>query len=245
MKMNIKNLVKSMKSREYYKLLCLKETDLLKKCILCKHYLNSQEWAIMMENFIKEQTGINNKVDNISGDGEKFGYNFEIKVSLGSQNGQFNFVQIRPDHNIDYYILIGYDIFEGTFGKVYVMKIPSVIIHDLIIEYGSYAHGTISKLGKIHNSNIKGRNLEFALRPNPQNTSNTVAYKLWKVLLKYEIDFKKLCESFKTPVQNILNTKIRKRKRSDNKFIKRNKSIRIHNLRRSKRLRFVTIKYSK
>jgi hypothetical protein len=184
----IQTLVETMRSEDKYKKLCIEETDLLKKCILCRYHLSSQSWSIIMENFIKDKLKLNNKKDETSGDCSKLDKNYEIKVSLGTSSGQINIVQIRPDHKIDYYIIVCYNIHEEVLGKVYTFLIPSNKIYTLIVEYGSYAHGTTSKLGLITDKNIFGRNLEYCLRPNP--LKNNIAKKLWNEFLKYEIEFK-------------------------------------------------------
>ena len=75
-------------------------------------------------------------------------------------------------------------------GNVHVIAIPSNDLYELIPTYGSYAHGTIKKLGRITSKNMKGRNCEYALRPNPQKRKeNDKNYDLWTELLKYEIEF--------------------------------------------------------
>jgi hypothetical protein len=82
---------------------CQLETHTLTMCILCKKYLSSNEWSIIIETSIKNKFKLGRAVDEMSGDcvSEKRN-NIEIKVSLGDKNGQFNFVQLRPDHNIKY-----------------------------------------------------------------------------------------------------------------------------------------------
>lgn len=101
-----------------------------------------------------------------------------------------SFVQIRPDHNIDYYILISYNLYDTSskIGKAFVFKIPSNSLYELIVKYGGYAHGTCKQLGKITIHNIKGRNCEYALRCDP-NKKKGKNYDIWKELLKYEVDY--------------------------------------------------------
>ena len=94
-----------------------------------------------------------------------------------------NFVQIRPDHNIDYYIFLAYDLFEGEVGEIYWLLCKAEELYQLIPEYGGYAHGTIKQLGKITPENIYGRNCEYALRPNPQARPGTKPRKLWEIML--------------------------------------------------------------
>ena len=104
-----------------------------------------------------------------------------------------NFVQLRPDHIIDYYLFVGYNLFEDTYGKVYTFLIPSNDIHELIINYGSYSHGTVFKLGNITKDNI----LEIMLIQIPSvsiTTAKPIAekYKTLKNLID-ELDKDKTC----------------------------------------------------
>lgn len=170
-----------------------KEEDLLKKVILCKYYLTAPSFGPLLEAYIKTKYKIKSAVDCVSGDGCKDGKNIEIKVSLGDKQGQLNYVQIRPDHNIDYYILLAYNMYEKTtdseldIGNVYIIKIPSSDLYELIPTYGGYAHGTILKHGKITKETMYGRNLEFALRPNPNQSTRTKSHRLWLELKKFII----------------------------------------------------------
>jgi hypothetical protein len=152
-----------------------KEEDLLKKVILCKYYLTAPSFGPLLEAYIKTKYKIKSAVDCVSGDGCKDGKNIEIKVSLGDKQGQLNYVQIRPDHNIDYYILLAYNMYEKTTDS------------ELIPTYGGYAHGTILKHGKITKETMYGRNLEFALRPNPNQSTRTKSHRLWLELKKFII----------------------------------------------------------
>jgi hypothetical protein len=56
---NFEQLVLEMKNdKKYFKDLCKKETDILKKCILCKRYLNSQASSPILESYIKTKFNI-------------------------------------------------------------------------------------------------------------------------------------------------------------------------------------------
>ena len=189
--MAMTELVALMRNTNGYSLtLFKKQKTLLNKCIVCKQYMSSQKWSVILEEYVKQTLSIKSKKNNTSGDGYKNNINIEIKVSLGSKTGVLNYVQIRPDHDIHLYLLIGYDLFANILGKVHVIAIPSNKLYELIPTYGSYAHGTIKKLGRITRQNIKGRNCEYALRPNPQKRKeNDKHYDLWTKLLECEIDF--------------------------------------------------------
>ena len=62
-------------------------------------------------------------------------------------------------------------------------------MYELVLKYGGYAHGTVSKFRKITELNMFNRNLEYALRPNPQTNTTNKPYKLWCELLKHVIQF--------------------------------------------------------
>lgn len=161
--------------------------SLTEKFILLRRAVNPQ--STVPESVIMDDMNIGRPLDETSGDGHKNGINYELKFSLHTKNGGFNFVQIRPDHTIDYYLVGGYNLFEGEIGKAYICKVPADVIYRLIPEYGGYAHGTVSKLGKITCDNIKGRNCEYALRPNPNAKEGTKPKRLWNELLKYEVEY--------------------------------------------------------
>jgi hypothetical protein len=172
------DLVKSMRNPDHYKERCQSETNILHKCILCRKFLPPIQWSPIMEAFIKQTFDLSQPVDHTSGDGlSRNKKSIEIKVSFGDAKGQFNFVQIRPDHNIDYYIFLCYDLYYGQLGKLYWFFCDSEELYSLLPEYGGYSHGTISKFGKITKENIFGLNREFSLRPNPKN--NGKSKKLW------------------------------------------------------------------
>lgn len=157
------------------------------KCIYARKYLPPQ--SINMELIIKNDLKIHNSYNKISGDGHKNGINYEIKYSGHAKYCKLNIVQIRPDHNIDYYILCYYNMYyDQIMGKGFIFKIPVNKIYELIIKYGGYAHGTIKKLGRINTMNIKGRNCEYAIRCNP-NKKYGKNYELWNELLKYEVEY--------------------------------------------------------
>ena len=165
--------------------------NLLNKCIMSRYYLNPQTAGKFMENEIKKDLKIDNTKNNTSGDGIKKEVKYEIKYSGHCKTGVFNFLQIRPSHTIDYYIFVGYNLFEENIGKTYILKVPSKVVYNLLPEYGSYAHGTVNKKGKITKEIIEKEDYEYALRPCPVSNKNTKSSKLWDILKKYEIEYKK------------------------------------------------------
>ena len=189
--MNFQAIVASMRSELQAKKLLQSHlqtaTSLVEKFILLRRAVNPQ--STVPEAMIMSDLKIGRPLNETSGDGHKNGKNYELKFSLHTKDGGFNFVQIRPDHTVDYYLVGGYNLFEGEIGKAYICKVPAEKIYELLPEYGGYAHGTISKLGKITCDNIKGRGCEFALRPNANAADGTKKKRLWNELMKYEVEY--------------------------------------------------------
>ena len=188
----LEDLVKNMKIKDNKKNIFFNKikncNSLTEKCIIGREYLSPQ--STYFETMIMNDLLINKPNNETSGDGCKNNINYEIKVSLHGKQSNFNFVQIRPDHKIDFYIFIGYNMYNNnTLGKGYIFKIPSDSLYELIIDYGGYAHGTFKKLGKISHDNLKGRNCEYVLRCDP-NKKKGKNYDLWNKLLKYEVEYK-------------------------------------------------------
>lgn len=184
--------VSEMKTKETNKAIDIKEKvnaqeTLTGKCVMVRDNLTPQ--STDFETICKNDLKIGPPINETSGDGHKNGINYEIKTSVHAKKSRINFVQIRPDHNIDFYILIAYNMYENyTIGNAHIFKIPSNIIYDLIVKYGSYAHGTCSKLGLITIHNIKGRNCEYALRCDP-NAKKGNSFELWNEFIKYEVEY--------------------------------------------------------
>ena len=157
------------------------------KCILARKHLPSQSTAF--EKICKDHLEIGPAINETSGDGNKNGVNYEIKVSIHAKKSKINFVQIRPDHNIDYYILIAYNMYENDAnGQAHIFKIPSIDLYELVVRYGGYAHGTLSVLGDITLDNMNGRNCEYALRCDPNATGGR-NFELWNELINYTVAY--------------------------------------------------------
>lgn len=164
------------------------EKTLTRKCILARNYLPPQ--STELEKLLKKDLNIDCAINSTSGDGHKNGINYEIKVSIHAKKSNINFVQIRPDHTVDYYIFIAYNMYENdTLGDAPVFKIPSKNVYDLIVRFGGYAHGTCGVLGKITYDNIRGRNCEYALRCSNPNAKKGKNFELWNELMKYKVDY--------------------------------------------------------
>ncbi len=140
-----------------------------------------EQYIIIHFNMIK-----NNPTKTI-GDAKLNSINYEIKASFGGANrNKFNYVQIRPNHNCSYiftaYYLTNKNLYQ--FGDLFVFKLNKLQMINLICQYGSYAHGSKSKLGTITKesiNDIKNKNYEYALRVLYQS-------KCWNNLLQFRID---------------------------------------------------------
>ncbi len=102
----------------------------------------------------------------------KNGVNYEIKVSIHDTKCKTNIRQIRPHHNVDFYIIMAFNVFGGDRGEAYVFKVPSEKIYDLVLEYGGYTHGTVKRNGVITAESIrdKSTDFEYSLSADPNAT---------------------------------------------------------------------------
>jgi hypothetical protein len=156
-------------------------------CIINK--LSSQQYGVLLESIIQYKFNFNkNKSNDCIGDYNKNNENFELKVSLGGKyHNKFNFVQIRLNHKCAIYIFIAYHLSVNNVdeeGEIYIFKIPKKEIINLILLYGSYAHGTIKKNGVITIDTLNENNKnEYALRP-------VINDKCWLNLMDYRISEK-------------------------------------------------------
>jgi hypothetical protein len=178
------NLIKHLKMSksahvaEVMKQHCMKDAHIY--CVLNK--LPAQQFGPLLEKFIIKQRGhTKNNVLALAGDCNDGKKNYEIKVSLGGfSHNKFNFVQLRPSHDIDNYILTAYHLTLHNVdngGDLYVFDVPKEKMKALILAHGGYAHGTLKDHGKIR-LNKKCDRKEYALRP-------TYGDKCWKSLLMY------------------------------------------------------------
>lgn len=173
----------------------LKRETLKDAHIYCKlNNLSGQEAGPLIETYMKEKFNMKKNVpSDCKGDMKVSGLltnqpeneNVEIKISNGGKtNNKFNYVQLRLNHDCNYIFTayyLDYTNLNQT-GELFVFYLNKTIIKELIEKYGSYAHGTIKKLGKISkkdlnsNSNTK----EYALRPKYGD-------KCWNDLLRFRI----------------------------------------------------------
>lgn len=187
---NVKNRLK-----EYLKFSNVKHKDLIMKLdtlkeahLYCVYYkLSSQQYGPLLEMFLQKKFNfIKNKAEECIGDCSKDGKNSEIKVSLGGETfAKFNFVQIRPSHECDNYILTAYHICDENVeeeGELYIFKVPKSDIKNLVMSYGGYAHGTMKEHGPItmESLNDEKNTKEYALR-------TKVNDKCWDALMAFRV----------------------------------------------------------
>jgi hypothetical protein len=139
-------------------------------CVI--HGISAQKYGPLLEQFIRVKFNYTkNKAEDCTGDCSKNGSNSEVKVSLGGANhNNFNFVQIRPSHDCETYILTAYHLSRENVeseGELYIFKIPKISIKDIILSHGSYAHGTIREHGPITITSLNDEKSikEYAFRP--------------------------------------------------------------------------------
>jgi hypothetical protein len=150
-------------------------------CVL--NGISAQQYGPLLERFIRTRFGFDkNKAADCTGDCSKGGKNSEIKVSLGgATHSKFNFVQIRPSHDCDTYILTAYRLCPENVeeeGELFVFRVPKEDIKTIIVSHGGYAHGTLKEHGAISLETMTDK--EYALRP-------TVNDGCWKSLLPHRI----------------------------------------------------------
>lgn len=176
-------LLKVNHEEQVMKLATLKEAHVY--CVI--YNVSAQQYGPLLEKFIRTKFNyIKNKAEDCTGDCFKDGKNSEVKVSLGgARHKKFNYVQIRPSHDCDTYILTAYHLSHENIeseGELYIFKVPKKDIKNIVISYGGYAHGTIKEHGKITADSLNDENIikEYALRP-------TINDNCWKALMKFRV----------------------------------------------------------
>jgi hypothetical protein len=180
-------------SKRKHSIEILNEKTLKDVHIYCKkNKLSGQISGPLIENYIIKKYGMKkNKSSLCNGDGRCSETNYEIKISLGGNktNKSFNYVQIRLNHDIDYYIFTAYYLSEGNlieFGELFTFLLNKDDMKKMISKYGMYAHGTKKEYGEIKMEDLEGKNnmKEYALRPKYDD-------ECWNELLKYKFDIDK------------------------------------------------------
>jgi hypothetical protein len=137
----------------------------------------AQKYGPFLEKYIISNYGFGkNSASERNGDCSKNSKNYEIKVSLGgSTHSKFNYVQIRLDHDIDWYVMTAYHLTPANvddMGQLFVFKVPKTEMALIVKEHGGYAHGTNGEEG----------NREFAIRPKYMD-------KCWASLCPFLVDY--------------------------------------------------------
>lgn len=156
--------------------------------IYCKYNgLSGQFAGPMIEKYIRIKYKMTkNNISSCNGDLRCNEINIEIKSSNGGkENNKFNFVQLRMNHDCEY-IFTAYHIDYmnlDDLGELYIFRLNKENIKLLIVKYGSYAHGTVGKLGKITIEDLNNTNnqKEYVLRPKYGD-------KCWNELLKFRVN---------------------------------------------------------
>jgi len=156
--------------------------------VYCVIYgVSAQQYGPLLERFIRIKFNyVKNSANECTGDCSKNGMNSEVKVSVGgATHSKFNFVQIRPAHDCDNYILTAYHLCNDNVddeGELYIFKISKDAIKKLIVSHGGYAHGTIKEHGVITTESIDDNYVikEYALR-------TSINDECWKAMLPFKI----------------------------------------------------------
>lgn len=174
------------KSKVNHKIAILKQVNLKYAHVYCKtNSLPGQVSGPLIENYIKNKYFMEkNKAKDCIGDLKTSdNTNIEIKISNGGKsNDKFNYVQLRLNHNCNY-ILTAYHIHEKNLnvcGELYIFKLDKEQLKKILLKHGSYAHGTIKKLGEINEETLNSPNndKEYALRPK-------FGDKCWQMLMEH------------------------------------------------------------
>lgn len=160
--------------------------DIKETHVYCKiHRIPSQSYGSLIENYMISKYGYSkNSASNCNGDLTKGDETYELKVSMGGKTfDKFNFVQIRPTHSCDFYILTAYYLTESNVndeGELYIFRLNKHNMIELLKKHGQYAHGTIKEYGSKNQVDYSTTKIEFAVR-------TKINDKCWNYLLSYRI----------------------------------------------------------
>jgi hypothetical protein len=178
-------------SKKNHKEEIVKQSTLKYAHIYCKtHQLSGQSSGPLIEYYmINKYHMIKNKASECIGDCSKNGQNIEIKISLGGDktHSEFNYVQIRFNHDIDIYLLTAYYVNEDNIdnnGELYIFSVDKNSMRNIIYQFGQYAHGTKKKLGEITMNDLEDitntNTKEYCIRPKYGD-------ECWNTLLQFRI----------------------------------------------------------
>tara|TARA_R110000744_G_scaffold350701_1_gene456410 strand:+ start:55 stop:672 length:618 start_codon:yes stop_codon:yes gene_type:complete len=166
--------------------------------VLSKTYLSSQSYGGVLESFYKRFFHLSKIKESQDGDlnSTHIG-NVEVKVSIqhNVSDVQFCMMQLRPAHNVDYYLGVFYSFTESSIK--YILA-PSSNIKDIIEKYcGSYSHGTKTGKGKPIRKNWEKdteAEFQFSFQTNP---SKRKPYKIWSDLKSFVYSEQELINKLK------------------------------------------------
>lgn len=149
-----------------------------------KKYLSSQSYGGVLESFFKRYFNLSKILGTQDGDllSSIIG-NLEVKVSIefpSKSDVSFCMMQLRPAHNVDYYLGAFYSYTESS---IQYVLIPSQDMKKIILKYcTSYSHGTKKGKGLV-NEEIISKDTEAEFQFTFSTTpSNKKTYKTWEDL---------------------------------------------------------------
>ena len=153
----------------------------------CKiHRLSGQVSGPLIEKYIQHAYNMTkNKASDCLGDLQLQGVNMEVKASNGGKgNNKFNYVQLRVNHACEY-LLTAYYLDASnldSLGELFMFRLTKEQMRPILLQYGGYAHGTITKLGPITAEDLANtsNDKEYAIRPKYGD-------KCWKALLPFRV----------------------------------------------------------
>jgi hypothetical protein len=146
-----------------------------------------QQYGSLLEYYIIKKEKTKKNREHGSGDCIKDGIDYEIRVSISSNNG-FTYDQIRLNRKVNY-LLYGYSLNEGNvdrLGELFKFKMTHDEMKDLISKYGTFRGVTKKEIGE---------SISESLEENDESSTsnnNRLVYKLhtypnsssWKEMLE-------------------------------------------------------------
>lgn len=166
----------------------MKEANLKRVHIYCKiRQLSGQVSGPLIEYYIMMKYGMSKiKPSLCQGDLQHNEINYELKISNGGKdNNQFNYVQLRMNHDCVYIFTAYYISVDNidTEGELFIFKMNKDDVKKIIVAFGGYAHGTKHKLGGITETELDNpeNDKEYAIRPKYGD-------KCWNELLHFRVE---------------------------------------------------------
>lgn len=163
--------------------------NVVEKFVILRNFTSPQ--GTLSQQVIMKDLLLDGPKNEISGDARKGGVCYEIKVSIHAKNCSLNIRQIRPHHDVDFYIIAYLNIFKQESEMINVFKIPTENMYDFIVKYGGYTHGTFHQNGPITIESVRDRSkrFEYSLTYNPSVKGDGKNATFYKELLKFKVDY--------------------------------------------------------